>query len=128
MTKAYHEACAEGSTIINRARLNLVRHDGAGKTSFFNRLMGEEMKIDEQSTEAIATHLIKSSFNKSDLMQAADWNEIFLDTEDILKYFNDQVLLKAEITSAKSDIDNMLVKGQQFEEKYDRGQDKEQVL
>ena len=96
LTKAYHEACAEGFTIINRARLNLVGHDGAGKTSFFNRLMGEEMNIDEESTEGIATHLIKSSFNKSDLMQAADWNEVSLDVTEIVKDFNDQVLSLVE--------------------------------
>ena len=90
--------------------MNLVGHDEAGKTSLFKRLTGEEMKIDEQSTEGIATHLIKSFLKKTDLAEVAGWNEITLDVEEIVKDFNDQVLslaaphLRAEVPLKEVEI------------------------
>ena len=100
LSKAYKEACAKGSDPSYRAKVNLYGHERAGKTSFFNRLMGENIDDDEESTEGISTHLIKTTFSEDDLR--SDWSEVTFNTDEILDNFNGIVLSRVEKLSNES--------------------------
>ena len=91
MSKAYKEACAKGSKPSYKAKVNLIGHKDAGKTSLGDQLLGQGFKKDKRSTEGIATHFIKSSFKRNE-MKGSTWSESTVDVEDILREFNDVVM------------------------------------
>ena len=88
MNRAYVEACRKGTKQVFNARIILAGYSGGGKTSLANRLLGEQINVDERhSTEGIALHRIESTFNKKD-MKGAHWNEKDLNAEDLKKDFS----------------------------------------
>ena len=52
----------EGFVKIYRARVNIMGHSRAGKTSLLRRLLGQPFEENIRSTEGIAIHVIKSEF------------------------------------------------------------------
>ena len=91
LDKAYREACATGSIEDNRARMNLIGYYGAGKTSLGEKLTGQEFDEKTESTEGIATHRIKSSFNKKE-GTTDNWNETIPNPDENLDRFNEFML------------------------------------
>ena len=56
---AYFEAMNNGYDVSYRARINIIGHSGAGKTSLTRRLLGKSFQPEHHSTNGIETHLIK---------------------------------------------------------------------
>ena len=86
LDKAYRAACADGSIESNRARVSFIGHKEAGKTSLERRLLGKPFKKDQQSTEGIATHLIKSELYSGG-RKTKIWTETYDNTEEVEKRF-----------------------------------------
>ena len=97
---AYNMACKEDIQEVFNARMNLVGHREAGKTSLATRLMGQEFKEDVQSTEGVSMHLIKTTVDKN-LMRGSVWNETTESTSDLLKLFAHAVLERAKQIPSK---------------------------
>ena len=85
---AYTEACKEGTKKVYNARIILAGYSGGGKTSLANRLLGEQINVDERhSTEGIALHRIESTFNRREMI-GEQWDKKELNSEDLKKDFN----------------------------------------
>ena len=88
MDRAYTEACREGTKKIYNARIILAGYSGGGKTSLANRLLGEQINVDERnSTEGIQLHHIESTFNRKEMI-GEQWDKKELNSEDLKKDFN----------------------------------------
>ena len=85
---------------VFNARVNLVGHREAGKTSLANRLLGNEFREDVQSTENISVHFVKSKFKKNE-MYSENWIEKTLDKSNFLEDFSPTVLAKIKSISTK---------------------------
>ena len=86
--RAYIEACRKEIKQVFNARIILAGYSGGGKTSLANRLLGEQINVDERhSTEGIALHRIESTFNRK-VMKGAKWDKKELNSEDLKKDFN----------------------------------------
>ena len=72
------------------ARMNLVGHREAGKTSLVTRLIGEELN-QTRSTEGINIYHIRSVVNKED-----SWEESNIDTEGLIKDFSHAILARSK--------------------------------
>ena len=81
----------EGTQEVFLARMNLVGHREAGKTSLATRLMGKKFEEGVQSTEGVAIHHIKSTINKFDL-KGSEWKEDRLDQDELFKNFSHAIL------------------------------------
>ena len=57
--------------------------------------MGGNFKQDTESTEGIATHLIKSTFNKKELVEQK-WHKTSITTEELLEDFHKYIVLKSK--------------------------------
>ena len=79
---AYERALKEGYEEVFLARLNLVGFHEAGKTSLAKRLLGEDFDPGEESTEGIALHYIKSTFNE-DTQRVRIWNKTDISADDL---------------------------------------------
>ena len=89
--QAYLDACAHGTRPSYRARINIIGHSGAGKTSLTRRLLGQEFHENEESTDGISTHRIEFDLmNDSD--GSNDWKEAGLKTDELALEFNREVL------------------------------------
>ena len=88
LQKAYLEACTHGVKPIYRAKVNLVGHKNAGKTSLYNRLMDEKFEDPTESTEAIDVHYVRSFFKGKD----TNWAQTSYEPKDMMNNFNDFVL------------------------------------
>ena len=53
---------SKGFVKIYRARINIIGHSRAGKTSLLRKLLGQPFQVDARRTEGIAIHVIKSDF------------------------------------------------------------------
>ena len=93
MDKAYQEACAEGTVASFRAKLDIIGHTDVGKTSLSRRLLGQPFVEEKESTEGIATHLVKSKFNPKN-MTTELWFETTNDVEEILAMFYNEIIMK----------------------------------
>ena len=88
VNRAYIEACREGTKQVFNSRIILAGYSGGGKTSLANRLLGEQINVDERnSTEGIALHRIESTFNRKE-MKDAEWDKKELNSEVLKKDFN----------------------------------------
>ena len=94
---AYERALKEGYEEVFLARLNLVGFHEAGKTSLAKRLLGEEFDPGEESTEGIALHYIKSTFNK-DTQRGASWNKVDISAYDLHRGVMKNVVSQLEPT------------------------------
>ena len=92
MEDAYKRACEEGSKEVFLARMNLVGFHEAGKTSLAKRLMGKDFDANVKSTEGIALHCIKSTFDKEKLM-GDHWKEREITTDDLDAELIEQIKL-----------------------------------
>ena len=85
---AYIEACRKGTKKVYNARIILAGYSGGGKTSLANRLLGEQINVDERnSTEGIQLHRIESTFNRKEMI-GEQWDKKELNSEDLKKDFN----------------------------------------
>ena len=85
----------EGTQEVFLARMNLVGHREAGKTSLATRLIGKKFEEDIQSTEGVAIHHIKSTINKFDL-KGTEWKEDRLDPDGLFKNLSHALLSLSE--------------------------------
>ena len=83
---AYETACKRGTKEVFNARLNLVGHCEAGKTSLPTRLMGRELE-NTGSTEGIKIHHITSEIDNTD-----SWEKSNIDPEGLIKDFSQAIL------------------------------------
>ena len=82
------EACRKGTKKVYNARIILAGYSGGGKTSLANRLLGEQINLNERnSTEGIELHRIESTFNRKE-MKGDKWDKKELNSEDLKKDFN----------------------------------------
>ena len=85
VNRAYIEACRKGTKQVFNARIILAGYSGGGKTSLANRLLGEQINLDERhSTEGIELHRIEATFNRKE-MKGARWDKKELNSEDLKK-------------------------------------------
>ena len=82
MDAVYRRACAEETKEVFLARMNLVGFHEAGKTSLAKRLMGKDFDANVKSTDGIALHYIKSTFQRNKLT-GKRWNEADLRADDL---------------------------------------------
>ena len=82
----FREIINEGFVKTFRARLNIIGHSRAGKTSLLRRLLGQPFKEDVRSTEGITIHTIKSDFYM-DGKKTRKWNEMKSISDEIMKEF-----------------------------------------
>ncbi len=93
MSRAFLEACQYGTHSSYRARINIIGHSGAGKTSLTRRLLGHKFQKEEESTDGIETHRIE--FNLTDELNKRKeliWQEAKLKTEKLEAIFNEDVI------------------------------------
>ncbi len=95
LQKAFLAACQHGTCPSYRARINIIGHSGAGKTSLTRRLLGQKFQDNEQSTDGIETHRIEFDLKKSPLDPVV-WSEAEMSTEQLSGQFNAAVLQQKE--------------------------------
>ena len=96
LDKAYREACKEGTKKVYNARIILAGYSGGGKTSLANRLLGEQINVDERhSTEGIELHRIESKFNRNE-MKGEKWTERSINPSDLERPFFHEVWSRSE--------------------------------
>ena len=93
LDKAYKEACAKGTVRSFRAKLDIIGHTDVGKTSLSHRLLGQPFVEQKESTEGIATHVVKSKFYPKD-MTTGLWFETTNDAEELVAKFNNEIFMK----------------------------------
>ncbi len=91
IAKAFLEACQHGTHPSYRARINIIGHSGAGKTSLTRRLLGQKFQKEEESTDGIETHRIEFNVNESPLDHIV-WSEAELDPVKLVAIFSEDVL------------------------------------
>ena len=102
--EAFQEACKKGTRPSYRARINIIGHSGAGKTSLTRRLLGKSFQKNEESTEGIETHRIEFSIDKEERATKRTWVEAQLRPEELVQTFNQDVLQRrTSETSAVAD-------------------------
>ncbi len=89
MVQAFLEACKHGTNPSYRARINIIGHSGAGKTSLTRRLLGQKFHEDEESTDGIETHRIEFDLGNSVL---SEWLQAELNPKQLSKLFTLNVL------------------------------------
>ncbi len=104
IARAFLKACQHGTSTSYRARINIIGHSGAGKTSLTRRLLGQKFREKEQSTDGIETHRIEFDLDESDLGHFV-WTEAALKTEQLSRLFNAAVLEKTETFAPNSCAD-----------------------
>ena len=92
-----------GSKRSYRARINIIGHSGAGKTSLTRRLLGKSFVEEHNSTDGIETHLIKLDLESAEIRE--DWEEATVDHEEILRAFNTEVLAKHDASAKQAPAD-----------------------
>ncbi len=95
MATAFREACKHGTRPSCRARINIIGHSGAGKTSLTRRLLGQEFQENEESTDGIETHRIEVDLQEIE-EQSQKWVETELKPDDLAKIFSEDVLERRE--------------------------------
>ncbi len=71
VAEAYQNALKHGQQPSYRARINIIGHSGAGKTTLTKRLLGEAFSTDFGSTNGIETHRVEV-----DLTNDTFWSQI----------------------------------------------------
>ncbi len=71
--ESYQEALKHGQQPSYRARINIIGHSGAGKTTLTRRLLGEAFTEDIGSINGIETHRVEV-----DLTEGSTWSESIL--------------------------------------------------
>ena len=84
------------------ARMNLVGFHEAGKTSLAKRLMDKDFDANEKSTEGIALHSIKSTFDKDKLI-GNYWKETDITKDDLDEEMIEQIKLNQGILKDPGD-------------------------
>ncbi len=99
MSQAFLAACQHGTHPTYRARLNIIGHSGAGKTSLTRRLLGMEFVDDLESTDGIVTHRIEFSLSQEAETKQEDqkWQEAELKTGQLVNIFNTDVLERTTV-------------------------------
>ncbi len=87
---AFLVACQHGTHPSYRARINIIGHSGAGKTSLTRRLLGQNFQKNENSTDGIETHRIEFDLHESS-HGCSLWSKEELKTSQLVKTFNDEV-------------------------------------
>ncbi len=95
------EACQHGTHPSFRARINIIGHSGAGKTSLTRRLLGKEFVEKHDSTDGIETHRIEFDLDESPF-NSQEWSETELKTEQLSEQFNVEVLQKRDELFSKA--------------------------
>ena len=110
--RAYTEACRKGTKQVFNARIILAGYSGGGKTSLANRLLGEQINVDERnSTEGIALHRIESTFNRKE-MTGEQWDKKELNSKDLKKDFNHGIVAILQKGKRKISIDSADTEGE----------------
>ena len=111
VNRAYIEACRKGTKQVFNARIIVAGYSGGGKTSLANRLLGEQINVDERnSTEGIELHRIGSTFNRKE-MKGAQWDEKELKGEDLKKDFNRGLVSILQKVQRKASADSADTEG-----------------
>ncbi len=97
VTQAFLEACKHGTCPSYRARINIIGHSGAGKTSLTRRLLGQKFQKEEESTDGIETHRIEFDLKKGD---KSSWRERELNTETLMESFKQEFQLRQKDLNA----------------------------
>ena len=84
------------------ARMNLQGFHEAGKTSFSKRLMGKKFDATVKSTDGIALHYVKSTFNKDELI-GKHWKEANITANDLDEEFIEQIKLSVNAPTKLND-------------------------
>ena len=99
----------------------LAGYSGGGKTSLANRLLGEQISMDERnSTEGIAFQRIVSTFNRRH-MKGEKWGEKDANTEDLINDFAQGLAGTLQKGSGGSSWDNTAT-GEKTEKQETTGQ------
>ncbi len=89
MFAAYKEALKDGKARSYRARMNIIGHSGAGKTTLTRKLLGKSFTTKHNSTDGIETHLIKMDLQSGAVAKV--WRKCAVNPDDILSDFNNEV-------------------------------------
>ncbi len=102
LAQAFQEACQHGTHPSYRARIKVIGHSGAGKTSLTRRLLGQKFQEKEESTDGIETHRIEF-----DLYESPDslnsWVEADLKPEKLAAHFSREVFQRKKVISVQHD-------------------------
>ena len=60
MDRAYIKACRKGTKHVYNARIILTGYSGGGKTSLANRLLGEQINVDERTVQRVSLFIALS--------------------------------------------------------------------
>ncbi len=71
LADAYRTALQSGQQPSYRARINVIGHSGAGKTTLIRRLLGKALSQDEDSTCGIETHRVEVNLNEDTIWSDA---------------------------------------------------------
>ncbi len=110
MAQAFLEACRHGTHPSYRARINIIGHSGAGKTSLTRRLLGQKFQKEEESTDGIETHRIEFDLKQvqgeksEEEGQETSWKESVLKTELLARIFNEDVVLRTTSPNFHTEI------------------------
>ena len=108
----YIEACRKGTKKVYNARIILAGYSGGGKTSLANRLLGEQINVDERnSPEGITLHRIESTFNRRN-MRGAKWDKKELNSQDLKRDFNHGLVDILQRRKRKPPIDSTNTKNE----------------
>ena len=109
LDRAYIEACRKGTKQVFNGRIILAGYSDGGKTSLANRLLGEQINVDERnSTEGIVLHRIQSTFIKETKNKGGKWTKKSIETSDFISDFITDVWSRAQNTSEESNRDESL--------------------
>ncbi len=101
ISRAFLEACQHGTHPSHRARINIIGHSGAGKTSLTRRLLGQKFQEKEESTDGIETHRIEFDLEVDD-KEKHSWLEAHLNITDLVREFSEHVFTRvAEIGGSR---------------------------
>ncbi len=83
VAEAYQHALRYGQQPSYRARINIIGHSGAGKTTLTKRLLGEAFSTDFGSTNGIETHRVELDLNGDSLWSESSSSEQALEKQRV---------------------------------------------
>ncbi len=108
--KAFKYACANDSRKIFRAKVNLIGHQGVGKSSVLRSLLGLPFVEEHYSTQGIDCKATKCHLH---IAQSEDWKPLNKNRKEICKEdLNEQILERLKELSISEDQTEAMAEGE----------------